>query len=239
MGRLSRERELLESAVTYAMAEAELITPQLLSSPTPCPGWDLEMLLDHLVDSIRVLHEAMATGAVSADVAPGVAVVPRPDPLARLHSETARLLDTDAVAESTERAVYIGDRQLTASMVMVAGAIEIAVHGWDISVACGAARVIPPSLVAVLLPIAPLLITAETRPGLFADPVRLTGPASPGDELVAFLGRQPAPLGSARTLQRLARHPGNADPATIPRHPAGLYHQPAQPAARNSPEQEQ
>jgi hypothetical protein len=45
-----------------------------------------------------------------------------------------------------------------------------------------------------LLPIAPLLITPGTRPGLFADPVRLPGPASPGDQLVAFLGRQPRPL---------------------------------------------
>jgi hypothetical protein len=44
-----------------------------------------------------------------------------------------------------------------------------------------------------LLPIAPLLITPATRPGLFADPVRLPGPASPGDQLVAFLGRQPSP----------------------------------------------
>jgi hypothetical protein len=45
----------------------------------------------------------------------------------------------------------------------------------------------------VLLPIAPLLIASGTRPGLFAGPVRLPGPASPGDQLVAFLGRQPRP----------------------------------------------
>jgi hypothetical protein len=93
--------------------------------------------------------------------------------------------------------VYIGDRELTASVVTVAGAIEIAVHGWDISVACDGARVIPFNLAAVLLPIAPLLITAETRSGLFADPVRLARPACPGDELVAFLGRQPPPLDPA------------------------------------------
>jgi hypothetical protein len=42
-----------------------------------------------------------------------------------------------------------------------------------------------------LLPIAPLLITPGTRPGLFADPVRLPGPAGPGDQLIAFLGRHP------------------------------------------------
>jgi hypothetical protein len=46
-----------------------------------------------------------------------------------------------------------------------------------------------------LLPIAPLLITPGTRPGLFADPVRLPGPARTADQLVAFLGRQPRPPG--------------------------------------------
>jgi hypothetical protein len=38
---LSREPELLESAVGYALAGAGMATPQLLSRPTPCPGWDL------------------------------------------------------------------------------------------------------------------------------------------------------------------------------------------------------
>ena len=36
--------------------------PQLLSRPTPCAGWDLEQLLDHLSDSMGVLHEALTAG---------------------------------------------------------------------------------------------------------------------------------------------------------------------------------
>ena len=59
---------------------------------------------------------------------------------------------------------------------IVTGAIEITVQGWDISVACGASRPVPPGLATVLPPIAALLITPRTRPGLFADPVRLPGP---------------------------------------------------------------
>jgi uncharacterized protein (TIGR03086 family) len=153
------------------------------------------MLLDHVVDSIRVLHKAITTGGVCAGAAAGRTVSPRPDPVTRLRREAARLLAAGATPGSAENAVSIGDRELTASLVTVAGAIEIAVHGWDISVACGRARVIPSSLAAVLLPIAPLLITAETRPGLFANPVRLARPTGPGDELVAFLGRQPRLLG--------------------------------------------
>ena len=63
MAPLSRGLELLESAVSYALAGAGMATPQLLSCPTPCLGWDLETLLDHLSDSIGVLHEAIATAA--------------------------------------------------------------------------------------------------------------------------------------------------------------------------------
>ena len=176
--------------MSYALTEAALVTPQLLSSPTPCPGWDLETLLDHVVDSIRVLHEAIATGGVSASAAPGAA---RPGPT-RWRGCAATQPGCSPPTPLPDRRsarLSIGDRELTASLVAIAGATEIAVHGWDISVACGAARVIPSGLAALLLPIAPLLITAETRPGLFADPVRLPGPACPGDELVAFLGRQP------------------------------------------------
>ena len=60
---LSRGLELLESAVSYALAGAALGTPQLLRRPTPCPGWDLETLLDHVSDSIRVLPRYRWHGA--------------------------------------------------------------------------------------------------------------------------------------------------------------------------------
>lgn len=145
-------------------------------------------MLDHLGDSIGVLHEAIATAGISPEPAQGYDG-PGRDPVARLRGQTARLLGTCAAAGPAGRRVAIDDRELTASMVAVTGAIEITVHGWDIFVVCGAARPVPPGLAAVLLPIAPLVITPGTRPGLFAGPVRLPGPAGPGDQLIAFLGR--------------------------------------------------
>ena len=84
-------------------------------------------------------------------------------------------------------------------MVVVTGAAEIAVHGWDISVACGIHRPVPPGLAAALLPIAPLLITPSTRPGCFADPVPVPSLARPGDQLVAFFGHQPGLLAAPGT----------------------------------------
>jgi uncharacterized protein (TIGR03086 family) len=174
---LSRGRELLETAVSYALAGAALGTPQLLRRPTPCQGWDLETLLDHVSDSIGVLHEAINVGGVSASAASPGYPRPGPDPIARLRGQAARLVDACAVAGPAERRVAAGDRELTAGMVAVTGAIEITVHGWDISVACGARRPVPPGLAAVLLPIAPLLITQA--PGLGCSPTRSGCPAQP------------------------------------------------------------
>jgi uncharacterized protein (TIGR03086 family) len=181
---------LLEAAVGYALAGAAPVTPRLLSRPTPCSGWDLAMLLDHLSDSIGLLQEALATGGRGTRAGMGRAGQ-EADPVARLHSQAAGLLAAYAAAETEGRPVAFGDRELSVRMVAVAAAIEISVHGWDIAVARGACRPVPPGLATVLLPVAPLLITPATRPGLFADPVRLAGPAGPGDRLVAFLGRRP------------------------------------------------
>jgi uncharacterized protein (TIGR03086 family) len=202
-------QELLETAVCYALAGAAPVTPQLLPRPTPCASWDLQTLLDHLSDSIGVLGEAIATAAISPGPAQGYGG-PGRNPVGRLRGQAVRLLGTS------------GDRGLTASMVAVTGAIGITVHGWDIFAACGAARPVSPDLAAVLLPIAPLLITPATRPGLFAGPVRLPGPAGPGGKLVAFLGRHPRLRAAPGPATAQAGHPVQPG-AAIPPDPAGLY----------------
>ncbi len=84
-----------------------------------------------------------------------------------------------------------GDLRLTTGVVAITGAIEVAVHGWDISMACGTGGPVPSRLATELLPYAALLVPRHTRPGLFADPVPVPRRSCSGDRLVAFLGRQP------------------------------------------------
>jgi uncharacterized protein (TIGR03086 family) len=180
--------ELLGSAVGYALAGAGMVRPPLLSCSTPCSGWVLAELLDHLSDSIMVLAEAITVRNVI--VVPSCRR-PMPDPAVRLRSRAEGLLDAVAASGRSGRRVAIGGRELSLNVVAAAAAMEITVHGWDLRVACGSCQPVPPGLAGILLPIAPLLVTPGTRPGLFGHPVQLPGPACPGDELVAFLGRQP------------------------------------------------
>ena len=187
---LTRGLELLESAAGYGLAGAGLVTPQLLARPTPCRSWDLETLLFHVSDSLEALHEALVTGHIDLGYAQGHGG-PEADAVSSLRLQAGRLLGACSAAGPDDRCVAIGERELTRSKVALAGAIEVTIHGWDIWAACGASRPIPPLLAAVLLPMAPLLITPGARPGLFADPIQLPGTACPGDQLVALLGREP------------------------------------------------
>jgi hypothetical protein len=124
-------------------------------------------------------------------------------------------------------------RDLTASLMSCAGAIEIAVHGWDIRAACGSPQPIPSALADRMLQLAALLVTDTTRAGQFGEPFPASGNATAGDRLVAFLGRNPAwpAAASQRPLPRwlsapartgLPGRPGAAagrvqfDPASAP-----------------------
>ena len=184
------ERGLLVRAVRYALSAGRLATPQRLPLPTPCAGWDLRTLLLHIGDSMDALSEGLCTGFVQPDAAAASSPAER-GPVDGLSQRAATLLCACAAAGSAERRVVIGDRELTTSLITMAGAVEIAVHGWDVSVTCGGPGTVPPSLAADLLPIAALLAPRGTRAGLFADLVPVSDLACPGDRLVAFLGRRP------------------------------------------------
>jgi len=187
---LAADRGMLVRAVGYALSAARLATPDTMPRPTPCAGWDLRTLLRHLTDSLDALAEALGTGIVSRGVAK--AAVRDQDLVRGLSEGAGTLVCACAMAGTEDRRVAVGDRELTTSLVIMTGAIEIAVHGWDISVACAGHGTIPAGLARDLLPIAPLLVTPATRAGRFADPVPVPALAAPGDRLVAFLGRQPA-----------------------------------------------
>jgi uncharacterized protein (TIGR03086 family) len=186
---------LLERAAGFALDCADEVTPRRLASPTPCAAWDLRALLSHAADSALVLREAISFGCVpraaSPSPEPGAdGLGRRSDTAIAFRAETTLLLGVCAVGD-IGRQVAVGDRHLAAVLVAATGAVELAVHGWDIAAACGRARPIPPGLAADLLDVACLVVLDATRDGLFGAPVQIGPLACPGDKLVAMLGRTP------------------------------------------------
>jgi uncharacterized protein (TIGR03086 family) len=96
-----------------------------------------------------------------------------------------------ALAGGDDNLVWVGDLPVPMRIVTSAGAIDVAVHGWDVGRACGTGGAIPEQMAEDMLSIAPLLVTGADRPGRFAAPIPVPGEASACDRLVAFLGRDP------------------------------------------------
>ncbi|HEX6854133.1 MAG TPA: maleylpyruvate isomerase family mycothiol-dependent enzyme [Streptosporangiaceae bacterium] len=94
-------------------------------------------------------------------------------------------------AALTHGVILIGGHWLPRDIAAGAGALEVAMHGWDIALACGRPEPIPGPLAARLLQLSPLLVPAAGRAPLFAEPVPVPAAAGPSDQLAAFLGRSP------------------------------------------------
>jgi len=126
-----------------------------------------------------------------------------------LRDRAAQLLCASYGYGGPEFFVAVGGLPVPAGLVACTGAVEIAVHGWDVSAArgragceragceragceragCGGVRPIPAGLATRMLRLGPLIVVG--REGLFAVPVDVPAQASPGDRLVGYLGRRP------------------------------------------------
>lgn len=185
--------ELLERAIGYTRGCLALVTEEAMSAPTPCAGWDLRTLLLHMDDSLVSLHEAGSVRRVQA-----TRTTAAPDDLVASLRERACLLlaewtaDWETSSATGEDAdVLVAGRPLTTPVLTSAGALEVTVHGWDVSAACGDPRPIPDGLAADLLRLAPVLVDDADRPARFGPPLEPPADASPGERLLAYLGRRP------------------------------------------------
>jgi hypothetical protein len=113
------------------------------------------------------------------------------DPARDVADRAGLLLHAWAAARGRRPVIAIADRCVTLHILADLGALELAVHGWDISRAAGRCRPIPPALASDLLEIAPRLVPVTGREPLFAAPVAMAATACPSDRLAAFLGRCP------------------------------------------------
>lgn len=179
---------LLERAISYTLGSLHLVRDDLLGRHTPCRRWDLRTLLAHLNDSLAALQQALDAGSVP--LRPSEQDGPDADPVRCARSRASGLLGA-CTSTDPPAAVWIAERPVSTRVVSGTGALELAVHGWDIAVACGTRRPIPPPLAEQVLRLCPMLVTDADRPERFAEPVAIERTGGPGDRLIAFLGRQP------------------------------------------------
>jgi uncharacterized protein (TIGR03086 family) len=174
--------ELLERALSYTRLRLREVDEHLLQRPTPCAGWRLAELLDHMEDALDAFTEA-AGGAVAAPTTDR-----RPGSTAVICDKARGLLGVWAGPAPGD--VLVGDHELPAGLLVATAALEVTVHGWDVGQGTGERAALPPHLAADLLPVARATVSPCDRGVRFADPLP-DDPDGPADvRLLAYLGRR-------------------------------------------------
>ncbi|MFN8194105.1 MAG: maleylpyruvate isomerase family mycothiol-dependent enzyme [Nocardioidaceae bacterium] len=181
---LDRPLELLERALAFTRPVLVRVAGHDAGEPTPCAPWDLGDLLSHMVDGFTAFLQG-AAGLVSPYDAPAL---PRDPALLAGHLRDLGCGVLGDWATTSRRETLLGLVPLPTDRLLEVAALEIAVHGWDLSRVCASDHVLPPELAAGLLPLAVRRVGPLDRPGRFGpvlEPVR----RDPASLLLAQLGR--------------------------------------------------
>ncbi|HEV7762046.1 MAG TPA: TIGR03086 family metal-binding protein [Acidimicrobiales bacterium] len=177
--------ELLESGFEWTAGRIAGVTSEDLDGPTTCGAWNLRQLLEHTVETVTLLVDAVeVAGAGGAGAVPGGSSWEQA--IAGLAARSRRAWAAPGVMERTFT-LSMGD--MSGSVVASSILLELVVHGWDISQATGEAAAIPDALAVPILDFARGAIADDARGDMFAADLGLGD--TPSDRLVGFLGRKP------------------------------------------------
>lgn len=161
--------------------------------PSPCPEMDVGQVAAHLTGGVRAFADVAEGGSLRFD--------PEPEPEPDLGAERARAAFRDAMDRFLSAFSRPGRIDATYDMPWgpTTGAqlvgfelIETVVHGWDVARGLGIDFAVDDDVVAATLGGAREWVDDSVRvPGMFGPEVPV-GEASLLDQLVAFLGRDPA-----------------------------------------------
>jgi uncharacterized protein (TIGR03086 family) len=154
---------------------------QKLGAASPCDGWDVAALLNHMLDTQRYFV-GTARGERASPPAPVPPEVLSEDPaadFAAARTELLRVYGEPGVIEKTGPSLGIAfsDQLL---------------HGWDLAQATGQDATMPEGLPAAAFDMIHGRFTDEQRKGIFKPEVRVPADASAQDKLLAYTGRDPS-----------------------------------------------
>ena len=152
-----------------------------LSGPTPCDGWDVATLMNHMLDTQRYFLGA-ARGEDASPPAPNPPELIGDDPVADFEGGRAELLSAYRASGVIER---------TGPSLGIAFSDQL-LHGWDLATATAQDATMPEGLPEAAFDMIYGRFTDDQRKGVFKPEVTVASNASAQDRLLAYTGRDPS-----------------------------------------------
>lgn len=159
------------------------VTSDQLSSPTPCPQWDVKALIEHVIaGNQRVVERA------------GGHVAPLPEDLGAAHRASAQAAqETFTEPQALTRTYRLPIGELPGTAFLELRTSDLLTHAWDLAIATRQPIDLDPELAEYVLAFSRQMMS---RPGLRGDGRPFAEEQPCGDErpaadrVAAFLGRK-------------------------------------------------
>ncbi|MCO1594462.1 TIGR03086 family metal-binding protein [Micromonospora sp. RHAY321] len=170
------------------------VSDSQLTLPTPCEGWVVGDLLDHLVGLTVAFRLAAEKAPDAAPGGPGNPTVANLDPewRHRLPAQLDHLVEAWRSPGAWSGDAAAGGVVLPAEVMGLFALDELLVHGWDLARATGQAYDADPETVAWVHGLVSQQESSGGTPGLFGPSIILPAEAALFDRVIGLTGRDPA-----------------------------------------------
>lgn len=183
-----------ERAVRASIDLVSRLTPADLDAPTPCAGWNLRDLLEHLI----IQHYGFAAASRGVDDLALWKQSPlSPDPIAEYRAAATHVLSAFAMDGVLDREFPLpefGDGIVVPARFAISfHFVDYVVHSWDVARTLGLSAEFDDAVIEAALLIAQAVPGGDirTRPGAAFAPEVVLPEGSGLDRVLALLGRSP------------------------------------------------
>jgi len=178
------------AALAHLGTVVDRVTAADLALPTPCAGWDVHALLDHVVGG-NLLYARAASGEAPDWSTRSDDHLGADHRGAYARSSTA-VTSAFAAAGAAGTAIALPFGTLPPAWAIPVHVVDVLVHAWDLAAACGLERALDPGLAeAALAVVATYPDETWGDPRFFAHRVTPPPGATATERLVAAVGRDP------------------------------------------------
>ncbi len=185
------DRSLFRRAADGFGARVDAIPATGWSAATPCDGWDVRALVNHIVGELLWAPPLLA-GATIAEVGDRFdGDVLGDDPAAAFHAAAGGAVGAVEALGDADPTVHLSFGDAPASEYLDQLTSDLTIHAWDLATGAGGDTRLDPDLVdAVHAFLAPQADSWRSA-GIFGPAVETAGSAPLQDQLLALTGRRP------------------------------------------------
>lgn len=187
---------LLERTTARTKAVMAGVRQSQLDDPTPCALWNVHSLINHLIGGLEFTAGCIIGNP--PNIRPSEAESSQLDErdmgnlAAAYNDRLSNLLELAAEPGALERTASTPFGEMAVGQIFVGTVMDQLVHCWDLAKATGQDTTLDADLVAFALPALQSGFAEMGRQAGFIGPeIAVADDASPLDQMIAYMGRQP------------------------------------------------